>query len=108
MNNSTTQFWKDEMIKYGAKSKCCNASVKKFTETSTQKNGEYGEIVTTKVSYKCGACGIAYEPFKQAEALKKCEHNYLIKSENSGWLTRPGGREMKTVYCSKCLHEKNI
>lgn len=45
---------------------------------------------------------------KEVEKKLVCQHNYLIKLENSGWLTRPGGREMKTVYCSKCLHEKNI
>ena len=51
-----------------------------------------------------------FEQVVRKEVGKKlvCQHNYLIKLENSGWLTRPGGREMKTVYCSKCLHEKNI
>ncbi len=54
------------------------------------------------------------ETIKQAHLLalreKKpaCEHNYLIKTEHSGWLTRPGGREMKTVYCTKCLNERDI
>lgn len=36
------------------------------------------------------------------------EHNWLIKDEHSGWLSRFGGRELKTVYCSKCLREKYI
>ena len=45
---------------------------------------------------------------KEVQKKLVCQHNYLIKLENSGWLTRPGGREMKTVYCSKCLNEKNI
>lgn len=44
-------------------------------------------------------------------ALKQktqCQHNWLIKDEHSGWLSRPGGRELKTVFCTKCLAETNI